>query len=175
MLRLLAGWLYALGLVAAVGGAVLWLTNNIDVPAEDELVWKKGFANAIRLNYVYDGTQAVLISFRDRPETYVYLSVYPMYLEVRDRLGIYRDIEVLVERDDAGSGDDPIPVWGLIEHDPHSDSTVVTYGEIREAVTRTARSWQNVGLLCLVGGLAAILTGFAIRRAVRHVPRDPTA
>ncbi len=66
------------------------------------------------------------------------------------------------------------PIWGLVEHDPYRDGTVVTYDDIYEEVTATDRSWQNVAMIMIAGGLSAVLLAFGIRKAVPYVPRDPS-
>jgi len=176
MIRVFAGWLYVLGGAAALVGAIIYLTSIPDVPDEDDLVVFKGYLTGIRLQKDFDATDIVYLHFRDHPQVYRYQSNYPQYVEVRDRLGIYRDVEILVEPSSLeGTADSPPqPVWGLVEHDPYRDGTVVTYDEIYEEVTATDRSWQNVALIMLGGGLGAVLLAFAIRKAVPYVPRDPS-
>ena len=175
MIRSLAAWLYAFGIVATLGGAIVWFVNIPDIPDEDDLVWNRGYVIGIRLNKDYDGLDIVNLRFRDDERRYKYLSIYPKYVEVRDRLGIYRDVEVLVEKEPIFSGGNVVRIWGLIEHDPYHEGTVVTFDEIREEITETERSWQGVAIIFLAGGIGAILIGYAIRRWVPHVPRDPTA
>ena len=175
MIRRLAAWLYAIGIVAALGGAIVWFANIPDIPDEDDLVWHRGYVIGIRLDLDYDGLAVVNLRFRDEERIYRYLSIYPKYVEVRDRLGIYRFIEVLVEREPIFSEGDSVRIWGLIEHDPFNEGAVVTFDEIREEITETERSWQGIAIVFLTGGIGAILIGYAIRRWVPHVPRDPTA
>ena len=174
-MRLFAGWLYALGLVATLGGVTVWLSNIPNIPHEDDLVWKRGFLIGIVLDYDYDGLFVVNMRFRDDKTLYTYHSTYPDYLAVRDRLGIYRDVEVLVDRAAVAGGAGTVRTWGVIEHDPFDEGISVSFDEIRKEVTQTERSWQRVALVVLLAGLTALLAGFAIRRIFPYVPRDPTA
>ena len=174
-MRLIAGWLYALGLVATVGGVVVWVSNIPDIPDEDDLVWKRGFLIGIVLDYDFDGLHIVNMRLRDHETLYTYHSVYPHYVSVRDRLGIYRDVEILVDETADAPAGGTVRVWGVIEHDPYDEGIAVSFDEIREEVTETERSWQHVALIVLAAGLASILTGFAIRRVVPYVPKEPTA
>ena len=174
-MRWFAGWLYFLGGVAAVFGAVLYAANAPEVPDEDDLVWFEGFLVAVRLEYDLDATHIVYLKFRDHDRLYRYRSKLPQYVAVRDRLGIYRRVDVLVDPDAEPAPDGAWDIWGLVEHHPYRDGTVVTYGEVYDAVTETDRSWSDVGLYCLGGGALAVLAGFGIRRAVPYVPKDPTA
>ena len=61
-----------------------------------------------------------------------------------------------------------------MEHDPRNEGTVVTYEQIYDETTETDRSWQAVGLYMGLGGLIAIVLGFAIRKAVPYRPEDPS-
>lgn len=174
-MRLFAGWLYALGLVATLGGVIVWVSNIPNIPDEDDLVWKRGFLVGIILDYDYDGLFVVNMRLRDHETLYTYHSTYPSYVAVRDRFGIYRDVEILVDQTADTPGTETVRMWGVIEHDPYDEGIVVSFDEIRREVTQTERSWQRVALVVLAAGLAAILTGFVIRRAVPYVPKDPTA
>ena len=98
-MRLFAGWLYFLGGVSAVFGAALYFAHIPNVPSEDQLEWYEGFLRGIRLEKDLDGTDIVYFIFRDHDKRYRYFSRYPQYVEVRDRLGIYRTVELLVEKD----------------------------------------------------------------------------
>ena len=175
MLRVLAGWLYALGAAAAAGGAAIYAANIPDMPREDELVAFSGFLVGVALEKDFDGTDIVYLRFRDHPRVYAYLSDFPSYVEIRDRLGIYRRVDLLVEADALEGEGPPAPVWGLVEHDPGGEGTVVTYEDIYLETTQTDRSWQDVGIALAVAGLAALALGFAIRRTVPYRPREPTA
>ncbi len=175
MIRLLAAYLYVIGTATALGGAIIWSVNIPDIPDEDDLAWHRGYVIGILLDHDYDGNYIVNLRFRDDERLYKYLAIYPKYVEVRDRLGIYRDVEVLVAREPMSTEGESVRIWGLIEHDPYHEGTVVTFDEIREEVTETERSWQGVALIFLASGIAAILIGYAIRWRVPHVPRDPTA
>ncbi len=174
-MRLFAGWLYALGLVATLGGIIVWVSNIPNIPDEDDLVWKRGFLIGILLDYDFDGLHVVNMRLRDEETLYTYHSIYPSYVAVRDRLGIYRDVEILVDRSADTSAGGTVRMWGVIEHDPFDEGISVSFDEIRREVTQTELSWQRVALIVLAAGLAAILAGFAIRRAVPWVPRDPRA
>ncbi|MCE2520528.1 MAG: hypothetical protein J4G15_12060 [Alphaproteobacteria bacterium] len=174
-MRLFAGWLYALGLVATLGGVIVWVSNIPDIPDEDDLVWKRGYLIGILLDYDYDGLHIVNMRLRGEETLYTYHSIYPSYVSVRDRIGIYRDVEVLVDETAETAGAETVRMWGVIEHDPYDEGISVSFDEIRAEVTQTERSWQRVALVVLAAGLSAILAGFAIRRAVPYVPKDPTA
>ncbi|MDE0045012.1 MAG: hypothetical protein OXU19_04005 [bacterium] len=174
-MRLFAGWLYALGLVATLGGAIVWISNIPNIPDEDDLVWKRGFLVGILLDYDYDGLFVVNMRLRDDDTLYTYHSTYPSYVAVRDRFGIYRDVEILVDQTALASGGETVRMWGVIEHDPYDEGIVVLFDEIRSEVTQTERSWQRVALIVLASGLAAILAGFVTRRVFPYVPRDPSA
>ncbi len=174
-MRLFAGWLYALGLVATLGGAIVWVSNIPNIPDEDDLVWKRGYLIGIVLDYDYDGLFVVTMRLRGDDTLYTYHSTYPDYIAVRDRLGIYRDVEVLVDRTAAATGAGTVRMWGVIEHDPFDEGISVSFDEIRREVTQTERSWQRVALIVLGAGLTAMLAGFAIRRVFPYVPKDPTA
>ncbi len=174
-MRLFAGWLYALGLVATLGGVIVWVSNIPDIPDEDDLVWKRGYLIGILLDYDYDGLHIVNMRLRGEETLYTYHSIYPSYVSVRDRIGIYRDVEVLVDETAETPGAESVRMWGVIEHDPYDEGISVSFDEIRAEVTQTERSWQRVALVVLAAGLSAILAGFAIRRAFPYVPRDPRA
>ncbi|MBC6439809.1 MAG: hypothetical protein GDA49_05235 [Rhodospirillales bacterium] len=174
-MRVFAGWLYVLGGVSAVFGAALCFAHIPNVPSEDQLEWYEGFLRGIRLEKDFDGTDIVYFIYRDHDKRYRYVSRYPQYVEVRDRLGINRQVDILVEIDGKPGLDGAYDVWGLVEHDPLHEGTVVTYQDIHDEVTETDRSWQAVGMYGFGGGVLAILLGYGIRRAVPHVPKDPTA
>lgn len=174
-MRLLAGWLYFLGGVAVIGAVIIYATNIPNVPAEDELVEFKGFLISVQLQKDFDGTDVVFLKYRDRDQRFRYLSTYPMYVEVRDRLGIYRDVDILVEKKALENPDVSPRIWGLVEHDPLHEGTVVTYQDIYDETTETDRSWQAVGLYMGLGGLIAIVLAWGIRRAFPYVPQDPSA
>lgn len=173
-MRLLAGWLYFLGGVALIGAIIIYVTNIPNVPDKDELVEFKGFVVAIQLQKDFDGTDVVFLKYRDREQRFRYLSTYPMYVQVRDRLGIYRDVDILVEKDALEDQSSSPRIWGLVEHHPTREGTVVTYEDIYEQTTRTDRSWQEVALFMGLGGLLAIALAWGIRRAFPYVPRDPS-
>ena len=175
MLRTLAAWLYAFGIVATLGGAIVWIVNIPEIPDEDDLAWHRGYVIGIRLDRDYDGLDIVNLRFRDDERLYKYLSIYPHYVEVRDRLGIYREVEVLVEREPMFKDGRSVRIWGLVEHDPYHEGTVVTFDEIREEVTETERSWQGIAIIFLAGGIGVILIGYVIRRTLPYVPMEPTA
>jgi len=174
-MRYLAGWLYFLGGIALLGAIVIYVTNIPNVPDEDDLVEYQGFLVAIRLEKDFDGTDIVNLHFRDHPQVYTYMSTYPQYVEVRDRLGIYRQVDVLVEKDVPVEEGRAQRVWGLVEHDPYRESTVVTYQDIYDEVTETDRSWQRVGMWMGGGGIFAMALAWGIRRAVPYRPVDPSA
>ena len=174
-MRRLAGWLFFLGLVELAGGGTIYATNLPQLPGEDDLTVFTGFLVGIALRKDLDGTDIVYLRYRDHDRLYKYLSIYPQYIEVRDRLGIYRQVDVLVERDGEPDADGALPVWGLVEHDPYREGTVVTYDDIYLEVTQTERSWQRVGLWLFAAGALAFAVGIAIRRAVPYRPRDPVA
>lgn len=176
MIRRFAGWLYFWGIVAVAAGAVLFALHQPSAPDESELETYKGFLVAIRLEKDFDGTDIVLLRFRDNEQQYKYISDYPKYVDVRDRMGIYRDTEVWFDRNAEGGPDRPILVWGVKEYDPRGDeeSTVVTFQEIYEEVTETDRSWQNIAMIMAGAGLAMILLGFLIRKLVPYKPRAPS-
>ena len=174
-MRLFAGWLYALGLVATLGGAIICASNIPDIPDEDDLVWKRGFLVGIVLDYDLDGMHIVNMRLRDDDTLYTYHSIYPHYVSVRDRFGIYRDAEFLVDQTALASGGETVRMWGVIEHDPYDEGISVSFDEIRREVTQTERSWQRVAIIVLAAGLASILTGFVIRRVFPYVPKDPVA
>ena len=173
MIRYLAAWLYAYGIAATLGGAIVWLSSIPDIPDEDDLIWHRGHVTGVMLADLFNS--AVYLRFRDEERFYEYPSINPRYIEVRDHVGIYREVEILVEKKPMFSARNMVRIWGLIEHDPHAAGTVVTFDEIREEVTETERSWQGVALIFLAGGIAAILIGYVIRRTVPHVPKEPTA
>ena len=174
-MRLMAGWLYALGLAAVVGGGIVFLSNIPNAPGRDDLVRAGGHLVGIVLEKDLDGTDIVYLRFRDDDTLYKYLSVYPQYVEIRDRLGIYRQVDLLVEAGTSPGSDGAVRIWQLVEHDPYRESTVVTYDEIYAEVTQTDRSWQRIGLYVVAAGVAAVLLGYGIRRLIPHVPREPTA
>ena len=171
-MRLFAGWLYFLGGIALVGAIIIYATNIPNVPDEDDLVEIKGFLTAIQLQKDFDGTDVVFLKFRDREQRFRYLSTYPMYVEVRDRLGIYRDVDILVEESKLEDESSSPRIWGLVEHDPRNPGTVVTYQEIFDETTETDRSWQAVALYMGLGGLIAIALGWGIRRAIPYRTQD---
>jgi len=173
-MRHFAGWLYFLGGVALLGGVIIYFTNIPNIPDEDDLETYMGFLTAVRLEKDFDGTDVVYLRFRDNPQVYKYLSTYPMYVEVRDRLGIYRDVEILIEKNKPLDENNALRVWGLVEHDPFREGTVVTYAEVYDEVTKTDRSWQNVGLYFGIGGALAMGAAWGIRRAVPYRPKDPS-
>lgn len=174
-MRWFAGWLFFLGLIALAGGGTIYATNLPQVPGEDDLVPFTGFLVGIVLKKDLDGTDTVYFRYRDHDQLYKYLSIYPQYIEVRDRLGIYRQVDILVERDREADGDGALPIWGLVEHDPYREGTVVSYDDIYREVTQTERSWQRVGLYVLAAGLVALIVGTVIRRTVPYRPREPRA
>lgn len=175
MIRVLAGWLYFWGIAAALVGGAIYLFNQPNQPSEDDLVKYSGFLVAVRLEKDFNGTDIVLLKFRDNDQLYKYVVDYPMYVEVRDRVGIYRDVDVWYDKNDAGGPDSPRAIWGIAEHDPQGPekSTVVTYQQIFEKVTETDRDWQGVGLVVFAVGAGMIILGYLIRRLVPHKPRDP--
>ena len=177
MIRVFAGWLYFWGIVALGVGIVLYALHRPDVPDEDDLVKYKGFLIAVGLEKDFDGTDIVLLRFKDNDQVYKYISKYPKYVEVRDRIGIYRDTDVWYDKDAVGGPDRPILVWGISEHDPRGpdESTVVTYDEIYDEVTETDRSYQDLGMIVGGAGLAMIVLGFVIRKLVPYKPRAPRA
>jgi hypothetical protein len=177
LLRWLAGWLYFLGAVTLIGGAIGYATNIPSVPDKDDLKEVSGFLVGIRLQKDFNGTDIVKLLYRGDPRVYIYLSSYPQYVEVRDRLGIYRTVDVWIDKNAKTGAGAMIPVWGLVEHNPfHPDKgTVVTYEQIYEKVTRIDRSWQHISELALACGLAALVLAFAIRKAVPYKPTEPTA
>jgi hypothetical protein len=174
-MRYFAAWLYFLGTVSAVAGVIIFLTNIPNVPDEDDLVLYSGFVVGIRLEKDFDGTDVVYFLIRDDEVRYKYMSSYPMYVEVRDRLGIYRDVDLMIEKGAEPDFDGAVRIWGLVEHDPYNPGTVVTFAEIVEETTETDRSWQGVSFYILGGGLLLLLMAFGIRRAVPHVAKDPSA
>ena len=173
-MRHFAAWLYFLGTVSVLAGIVIYLTNIPNVPDEDDLVSYTGYVVGIRLEKDFDGTDVVYFLIRDDEVRYKYMSTYPMYVEVRDRLGIYRDIDMMIEKDAEPDFDGAVRIWGLGEHDPYNPGAVVTIQEIVDETTETDRSWQAVGLYVLGGGLILLLLAYCIRRAVPYVPRDPS-
>jgi hypothetical protein len=173
-MRHFAAWLYFLGTVSVLAGIVIYLTNIPNVPDEDDLVSYTGYVVGIRLEKDFDGTDVVYFLIRDDEVRYKYMSTYPMYVEVRDRLGIYRDIDMMIEKDAEPDFDGAVRIWGLVEHDPYNPGTVVTFQEIVDETTETDRSWQAVGLYVLGGGLVLLLLAYGIRRAVPYVPKDPS-
>jgi hypothetical protein len=173
-MRKFAAWLYFLGAVSALAGAIIYATNIPNVPDEDDLVSHSGFLVGIRLEKDFDGTDVVYFIFRGEETRYKYLSTYPMYVEVRDRLGIYRDVDILIEKDASPGLDGAIRMWGLVEHDPYNEGTVVTYQDIYDETTETDRSWQNVAFYLFGGGLLVVLMAYGIRRAVPYKPKDPS-
>jgi hypothetical protein len=175
MFRVFAGWLYFWGLLALVIGAVLYVLHRPDVPAKEDLVEYTGFLIAVGLQKDFDGTDIVLLRFKDNDQVYKYISVYPKYVDVRDRIGIYRDTTVWYDKNATGGPDKPILVWALKEHDPRGEeeSTFVTYEEIYDEVTETDRSYQQLGMVVGGAGLALIVLGFVIRKAVPYKPRAP--
>ncbi len=174
MMRYFAAWLYFLGALAVVAGVVVYATNIPNVPDKDDLIPYSGFLVGIRLEKDFDGTDVVYFMFRDDETRYKYLSTYPMYVEVRDRLGIYRDVDIMIEENAKPGLDGALRIWGLVEHDPYNPGTVVTFQEIYEETTETDRSWQNVGIYLVSGGLLVILLGFGIRRLVPYKAKDPS-
>lgn len=174
MMRHFAAWLYFLGTVSVLAGIVIYLTNIPNVPDEEDLVSYTGYVVGIRLEKDFDGTDVVYFLIRDDDVRYKYMSTYPMYVEVRDRLGIYRDVDMMIEKDAEPDFDGAVRIWGLVEHDPYNPGTVVTFQEIVDETTETDRSWQAVGLYVLGGGLILLLLAYGIRRAVPYVPRDPS-
>ena len=173
-MRLFAGWLYFLGGIALAGAIIIYATNIPNVPDEDELLEVKGFVVAIHLEKDFDGTDVVFLKYRDNEQRFRYLSTYPLYVEVRDRLGIYRDVDILVEKDKLGDDSVSPRIWGLVEHDPINEGTVVTYQQILEETTETDRSWQAVALYMGFAGLVAIALAWGIRRAFPYRPQDPS-
>ncbi len=173
-MRHFAAWLYFLGTVSVLAGIVIYLTNIPNVPDEEDLVSYTGYVVGIRLEKDFDGTDVVYFLIRDDDVRYKYMSTYPMYVEVRDRLGIYRDVDMMIEKDAEPDFDGAVRIWGLVEHDPYNPGTVVTFQEIVDETTETDRSWQAVGLYVLGGGLILLLLAYCIRRAVPYVPRDPS-
>ena len=173
-MRYLAGWLYFLGGIALLGGILIYFTNIPNIPDEDDLVEYQGFLIAVRLEKDFDGTDIVNLHFKDNPQVYKYMSTYPMYVEVRDRLGIYRQVDVLIEEDAELDEGRAQRVWGLVEHDPYREGTVVTYQQIYDETTETDRSWQNVGMWAAIGGILVIAAAWGIRRAVPYRPKDPS-
>ena len=177
MIRVFAGWLYFWGIAAALVGGALYVLHQPNEPSEDDLVKYEGFLVGVRLEKDFNGTDIVLLKFRDNEQLYRYIADYPMYVEVRDRVGIYREVDVWYDKNDAGGPDTPRAIWGLVEHDPRGaeESTVVTYQEIYDEVTETDRSWQGIGLIVFAVGAAMILLAFVIRKLVPYKPRDPKA
>jgi hypothetical protein len=173
-MRLFAGWLYFLGGIALIGAIVIYATNIPNVPDEDELVEFKGFLIAVQLQKDFDGTDVVFLKYRDHEQRFRYLSTYPMYVEIRDRLGIYREVDIMVEKAKLEDPSASPRIWGLVEHDPLHEGTVVTYDEIYEETTETDRSWQAVGLYMGLGGLIAVVLGWIIRRLIPYRPADPS-
>lgn len=173
-MRYFAAWLYFLGTVAAVAGVIIYLTNIPNVPDEEDLVSYTGYVVGIRLEKDFDGTDVVYFMIRDDEIRYKYMSSYPMYVEVRDRLGIYRNVDLMIEKDVEPDFDGAVRIWGLVEHDPYNPGTVVTFADIVEETTETDRSWQAVGLYVFGGGLLLLLMGFAIRRAFPYVAKAPS-
>ena len=174
-MRWFAGWLYFLGGAAVLVGAALYLFNEPKAPTEKDLVWYEGEVVGIRLKEDLDATDIVYLFYRDDDIQYKYYSKFPQYVEIRDRLGIYRQVDVLIEKDAVPDSDGALTIWGLVEHDPYNEGTVVTFEEIYEEATQTDRSWQNVGLYVLGGGFLGLVTAFGIRRAVPYVAKAPTA
>jgi hypothetical protein len=146
-------------------------------PSKDDLVQYTGFLTAVGLQKDFDGTDIVLLRFRDNDQVYKYISKYPKYIEVRDRMGIFRDTDVWYDKNAAGGPDTPILIWAVVEHDPRGpeESTVVTYEEIYAEVTETDRSWQNLSMVIGAVGLAMVVLGFVIRKLVPYKPRAPRA
>ena len=175
-MRLFAGWLYFWGIVGMVVAVLLYVLHQPAAPDKDDLVQYTGFLKAIRLEQDFDGTHIVLLHFRDNDQAYKYISDYPKYVDVRDRMGIFRDTEVWYDKNAVGGPDTPILVWGIAEHDPRGpeESTVVTFDEIYEEVTETDRSWQNIAMIVAAGALAFILLGFLIRKLIPYRPREPS-
>lgn len=174
-MRWFAGWLYALGMMALAAGVVIYATNIPNIPEEEDLIRVRGFLDGIVLKKDSDATDIVYLRLRDHDTRYKYLSIYPHYVEIRDRLGIYREVDLLVRNDAVAGLDGAVRVWGLVEHDPFGPGTVVTFDEIRDEVTQTERSWQTIAICLLAGALAALALGYTIRRLVPHVPKDPVA
>jgi len=175
MIRVFAGWLYFWGFLALAVGVALYLFHMPNVPSKDDLIKYTGFLKAVELQKDFDGTDIVLLHFKDNDQVYKYISLYPKYVDVRDRIGIYRDTDVWYDKNAVGGPDKPILVWGLAEHDPRGaeESTVVTYDEIYDEVTETDRSYQDLGLLVGGIGLAMVVLAFVIRKAVPYKPRAP--
>tara|TARA_B100000676_G_scaffold267161_1_gene281329 strand:+ start:8876 stop:9406 length:531 start_codon:yes stop_codon:yes gene_type:complete len=176
-MRWFAGWLYFLGLITVVIGATLYLVNEPEVPTRAELVEYKGFLRSVRLEKALDGTDLVYLHFQDDDRRYAYIAKFPLYVEIRDRLGIFRDVELLIDAEAANSAatDGTLMIWGLLEHDPYHEGTKITYEEIYDEVTETDRGWQNVGIYTTLCGLFALVVGFTIRRLIPYVPKNPTA
>ena len=173
-MRLIAGWLYALGLVAAVSGVIIYFANSPEAPDRDELSWFSGHVVGILLEKDLDGTDIVYLRYRDHETLYKYISLLPQYVAVRDRLGIYRDIDILIETEAEPDRNGAMLIWGLVEYDPYNEGTVITYDEVYETVTRTNRSWQAIAIYVLLAGIGAIVLGFVLRRVFPYVPRDPS-
>jgi hypothetical protein len=177
MIRVFAGWLYFWGGAALIAAVVLYVLHQPMAPAKDDLVEYSGFLTSVRLQKDFDGTDIVLLHFRDNDQVYKYISKYPKYVEVRDRIGIYRDTDVWYDKNATGGPDTPILVWGLAEHDPRGpdESTVVTYEEIYAEVTETDRSWQNLSMIIGAVGLGMVVLAYVIRKLVPYKPRPPRA
>ena len=102
MIRVIAGWLYFWGIAALITAALIYVLHHPMTPDKDDLVKYTGFLKSVRLLKDFDGTDIVLLGFRDNDQIYKYISKFPKYVEVRDRMGIYRDTDVWYDRNASG-------------------------------------------------------------------------
>lgn len=121
---------------------------------------------------IMPGLTSIYFTLEDMPGEFRYPHTRPQYLKVRDYTAVAIDIWVDPAEKAAGQ---VVTIWQIREHNPNDkpgDETFVSYEDIVERLSRTARSMVRAGSWLLADAAALLAIGlfvtFINRRRIAH-------
>ena len=171
--RKLTVWPYFMaGGPAAVLGLILvvfwWPTDYVEKPdlvkigGEIEKVSIRDDISDSSAGAIMPAMTSIYFTLKDTPGEFRYSHTRPQYLKVRDYTAVA--IDVWVDPAEMASGQ-TMTIWQIREHNPHDkpgEETFISYEDIVERLSGTARSMVRVGTWLLAGAAVLLMVGFLL-------------